>query len=58
MSFLAAPGVLQLVDRCRVYDRQYIKCIIRATIIASAIQNGYPPIFEFDEMAHSYVKNN
>jgi hypothetical protein len=48
----AAPGVLQLTERCRVYDRQYIKCIIGAPIIAKAIQNGYPPNFKFKEMNH------
>ncbi len=58
MSFLAAPGVLQLTERCRVYDRQYIKCIIGAPIIAKAIQNGYPPNFKFKEMNHPYVINN
>ncbi|CAF3724536.1 unnamed protein product [Rotaria sordida] len=49
----AAPGVLQLVERCRVYDKQYIKCQIRAPTIARAIQNGYPPKFEFNEISHS-----
>jgi len=59
MSFLAAPGVLQRSDeRCQVYDRQYIKCIIRASNIATAIQNGYPPIFKFNEITHPYVRNN
>ena len=53
MYFSAAPGVLQLVERCRVYDKQYIKCRIRAPTIARAIQNGYPPKFEFNEISHS-----
>ncbi|CAF2574445.1 unnamed protein product [Rotaria sp. Silwood2] len=49
----AAPGVLQLIERCRVYDKQYIKCRIRAPIIARAIQNDYPAQFEFNEINHS-----
>jgi hypothetical protein len=53
MSVLAAPGVLQLAEKCRVYDRQYIKCIIRAPIIARAIQNDYPAKFEFNEISYS-----
>jgi hypothetical protein len=53
MSFSAAPGVLQLTERCRVYDRQYIKCVIRAPVIARAIQNDYPAKFEFNEIKHS-----
>jgi hypothetical protein len=32
-----------------VYDRQYIKCTIRAPVIARAIQNGFPEEFEFNE---------
>jgi hypothetical protein len=53
MSFSAAPGTLQLAERCRVYDRQYIKCVIRAPIIARAVQNDYPAKFEFNEISHS-----
>ncbi|CAF0803811.1 unnamed protein product [Adineta ricciae] len=49
----APPGVLQLAEKCRVYDRQYIKCVIRASTIARAVQNDYPVKFEFTEMAHS-----
>ncbi|CAF4923973.1 unnamed protein product, partial [Rotaria socialis] len=40
-------------ERCRVYDRQYIKCLIRAPTIARAIQNDYPPKFEFHEISQS-----
>ncbi|CAF4650162.1 unnamed protein product [Rotaria socialis] len=47
----ASPGVFQLAERCRVYDRQYIKCLIRAPTIARAIQNDYPPKFEFHEIS-------
>ncbi|CAF4944463.1 unnamed protein product [Rotaria sp. Silwood1] len=50
----AAPGVLQLIERCRVYDKQYIKCRIRAPTIARAIQNDYPAKFEFNEISHSH----
>lgn len=53
MSFAAAPGVLQLQEKCRVFDRQYIKCVIRASTIARAVQNGYPVRFEFNEISHS-----
>ncbi len=53
MPFSAAPGTLQLAARCRVYDRQYIKCVIRAPIIAPAVQNDYPAKFEFNEISHS-----
>ena len=49
----APPGVLQLAEKCRVYDRQYIKCVIRASTIARAVQNDYPVKFEFTEIAHS-----
>ena len=49
----APPGVLQLAEKCRVYDRQYIKCVIRASTTARAVQNGYPVTFEFTEIAHS-----
>lgn len=55
MSFSGPSGVLQLVERCRVYERQYIKCIIRAPVIASAIKNGFPEAFEFNEITHLYV---
>ncbi|CAM4811007.1 unnamed protein product [Rotaria magnacalcarata] len=48
-----SPGVLQLAERCRVYDRQCIKCLIRAPTIARAIQNDYPPKFEFHETSQS-----
>ncbi|CAF0919370.1 unnamed protein product [Adineta steineri] len=53
MSFLAAPGVLQLAEKCRVYDRQYIKCVIRAPTIARAVQNDFPVRFDFKEAANS-----
>ncbi|UJR27550.1 hypothetical protein I4U23_008832 [Adineta vaga] len=50
---IAPPGVLQLAEKCSVYDRQYIKCVIRAPNIARAVQNDYPPKFDFQEIAHS-----
>ena len=53
MFFLASPGVIQLAKRCQVYDKQYIKCIIRAPTIARAIQNDYPAKFEFNETSSS-----
>jgi hypothetical protein len=48
-----APGTLQLQRRCEVYNRQYIKCIIYASIKARAIQNGYVAKFQFDEIHQS-----
>lgn len=55
MSFSGSSGVLQLAERCRVYEKQFIKCIIQAPVIARAIQNGFPDAFQFKEINHSYV---
>ena len=55
MSFLAPPGVLQIASRCQVHERQYIKCTIRAPIIATAIKHGCWPKFRFEEERHPYV---
>ena len=49
---LASPGVLQLAQKCRVYNMKYIKCVIRAPTIARAIQNDYPAKFRFTELTH------
>ena len=49
-STAATPGVLQLAERCQVFDRQFIKCAIRATKIARAVLNDYPLKFEFQEI--------
>jgi len=45
----AESGVIQLIDQCKVYDKQYIKCIFQAPIIARAIKNDFPPDFRFKE---------
>lgn len=51
------PGVLQLVERCQVFDRQYIKCMIQASKIARAVMNDYPLKFQFQEINQEYVLN-
>jgi len=43
------PGVIKLIDQCQVYDKKYIKCIFHAPTIARAIQNDFPPNFQFKE---------
>lgn len=55
MSFIAPSGVLQLVQRCQVHERQYLKCLIQAKVIGRAIKNGCIPRFNFEEDRHPYV---
>jgi len=50
--FLAEPGLIKLHEKCRVYDRKYIKCIFRAPTIARAIQNDFPSEFKFTEITN------
>jgi hypothetical protein len=50
LLILATSGKIQLVERCRVYNRQYIKCIIRAPTLARAIQNNFLAEFQFTEI--------
>ncbi|CAF0852570.1 unnamed protein product [Adineta ricciae] len=45
----ADAGLLRLARRCQVYHRKYIKCTIRASTLARAIQNGFSPEIEFTE---------
>jgi hypothetical protein len=44
------PGVIQLKERCRAYDRRYVQCIFKAATIARAFQNGFPRLYTFKEM--------
>ncbi|UJR21630.1 hypothetical protein I4U23_024707 [Adineta vaga] len=48
----ADAGLLRLAQRCRVYERKYIKCNIRASTLARAIKNGFSPEIEFTEMTN------
>jgi hypothetical protein len=51
-SFSDKAGKIQLAQQCQVYNRQYIKCMFRASNIARAIHNDFPHEFEFTEIAN------
>ncbi|CAF0721344.1 unnamed protein product [Adineta ricciae] len=55
----ADAGLLRLARRCQVYHRKYIKCTLRASTLARAIQNGFSPEIEFIENteARSYKED-
>jgi hypothetical protein len=48
--FVEKPGVIQLKERCLAYDRRYVKCTFRASTIARAFRNGFPRLYQFQEL--------
>jgi len=53
--FIEKPGVIQLKEPCLAYDRRYVQCIFRASIIARAFRNGFPRIYKFSELDPEYI---
>jgi len=53
--FVEQPGVIQLTERCRAYDRRYVQCIFRAPTIARAFRNGFPRLYKFSELNPEYI---
>jgi hypothetical protein len=56
--FVDNPGVIQLKERCRAYDRRYVQCIFLAPTIARAFHNGFPRLYKFSEMNFEYDSKN
>ena len=53
MGKVDVPGALELKEPCRAIAEKTIQCLIRAPVLARAIQNGYSPSFEFHEINNS-----
>ena len=53
MGIVDVPGALELKEQCRAIAEKYIRCLIRAPVLARAIQNGYLPSFAFREINNS-----
>lgn len=49
------PDRITQVDNCIVFENQYIDCVVRAPVLAMAIENKYPCHFDLNELRSTNV---